>query len=258
MKTVPCVRLNNGVQMPQLGLGTWHMKDGEEAEQAVARALFLGYRLIDTAKYYGNEESVGRAVRESGIARKEIFITTKLWPTDFFNPRKAFEKSLERLGLEYVDLYLIHWPIPAQPKSIWQTLEKIYEEKLVRAIGVSNYGIGDIESLLAYARIPPSVDQIKFSPFDFAEETLKCCLKHDIIIEAYSPLTRGVHLKDKDIAAIAGKYGKTSAQIMIRWCIEKTAVPIPKSSHPDRMRENIDVFDFALEQEDIARLDVID
>jgi diketogulonate reductase-like aldo/keto reductase len=263
MEKIPEVTLNNSISMPQIGLGTWHMADDGEAERAVAQALKAGYRLIDTAKYYGNEHSVGKAVRlaaqagESKVPREEIFVTTKLWPTDFFNPRKAFEKSLERLGFDYVDLYLIHWPTPAQPKSIWRTLEKVYEEKLVRSIGVSNYGIGDIEKLLAYAHVPPAVNQIKFSPFDFAEEILNVCRKSGIIVEAYSPLTRGYNLDDPTIAAIARKHDKSSAQIMIRWCIEHGTVPIPKSTHPDRMRENIDVFDFTLDEEDMERLDAL-
>lgn len=243
--------------MPQIGLGTWHMAEGEEAEHAVGEALRIGYRLIDTATYYGNERSVGKAVRESGILRQEIFVTTKLWPTDFFNPEKAFHKSLERLGLDYIDLYLIHWPIPAMPKSIWKTLEKIYEEKLVRAIGVSNYGIGDIENLLAHAQTPPAVNQIKSSPFDFAEEILNCCRTNSILVEAYSPLTRGWHLDDPTVGAIARKHGKSPAQIMIRWCLQHDTIPIPKSTHPERMRENIDVFDFTLEQEDVAKLDAL-
>lgn len=257
MQMIPSMRLNNGVEMPQIGLGTWHMAEGQEAKQAVAEALSIGYRLIDTAKYYGNEKSVGEAVRESNIPRGEIFVTTKLWPTEFFNPRKAFEKSFERLGLDYIDLYLIHYPIPAMPRSIWQALEKIYEEKLVHAIGVSNYGIGDIENLLAYAHVPPAVNQIKFSPFDFAEEVLNCCRANNVVVEAYSPLTQGAHLKDKTIGAIARKHVKSPAQIMLRWCIEHATIPIPKSIHPERMRENIDVFDFSLDNEDMEKLDAL-
>jgi diketogulonate reductase-like aldo/keto reductase len=249
------VTLNNGIEMPILGLGTWKMSDGDEVERAVSYALEAGYRLIDTAKLYGNEAGVGRAIRASGIAREEIFVTTKLWPTDFFNPEAGFEASLKRLDLDYVDLYLIHWPIPLMPQSVWQKLEKIYEQKLVRAIGVSNYGIDDLEKLLSYAKITPAVNQIKFSPFDFEKEILNFCNSKHIVVEAYSPLTRGSHLNDRTIQTLAKKYGKTAAQIMIRWCIEHGTVVIPKSSHPDRIKENADVFDFELAAEDMQTLD---
>jgi diketogulonate reductase-like aldo/keto reductase len=167
--------LNNGIEMPVLGLGVWQMGDGEETLRAVAWALEAGYRHIDTAKLYGNEKSVGEAVRSSKVPREEIFVTTKLWPTDFFNPRSAFEKSISRLGLDYVDLYLIHWPAPVMPQSIWRALEKIYDEKLARAIGVSNYGISNLEHLLSYARIAPTVNQVKFSPFDYKKDLLEYC-----------------------------------------------------------------------------------
>ena len=251
---MPTVRLNNGIDMPQLGLGTWKMTD-EEAEISVRTAIEAGYRLIDTAKLYGNEKGVGKGVWESGLPREEIFVTTKLWPTDFFSPEKAFEESLKRLGLDYVDMYLVHWPIPLMPKSVWQTLEKIYESKRARAIGISNYGIGDIEKLLEYATVVPAANQIPFSPFDYSEEILRCCASHGIVAEAYSPLTRGARLGDKTIMALAQKYGKTSAQIMLRWCVEHGMVVIPKSSHPERIRENAHIFDFKLTPEDVRLLD---
>jgi diketogulonate reductase-like aldo/keto reductase len=253
---MPTVRLNNGLEMPTLGLGTWKMNDAE-AESAVRSALEAGYRLIDTAKLYGNETGVGKGVRGSGIPREEIFVTTKLWPTDFFSPQKGFEESLKKLGLDYVDLYLIHWPIPLMPKSVWQALEKIYESKRARAIGVSNYGTGDIEKLLEYASIVPAVNQIQFSPFNFEEEILKCCRTHNIQVEAYSPLTRGSHLTDKTVADIAKKYGKTPAQVMLRWCLEHGAVPLPKTTHIERIKENADVFGFTLSPEDIQTLNAL-
>lgn len=251
---MPTVKLNNGIEMPQFGLGTWSMSDAE-AEASVREALEAGYRLIDTATLYGNERGVGKAVRESGIPREEIFVTTKLWPTDFFSPQKAFDASLARLGLDYVDLYLVHWPIPLMPKSVWLAMEKIYASKRTKAVGISNYGVSDIEKLLEYASVVPAVNQIKFSPFDYEEEVLKCSNSHRIVVEAYSPLTRGAHLNDPTIRELAKKYGKTPAQIMLRWCIEHGTITIPKSSHPERIRENARIFDFALSAEDVTMLD---
>jgi diketogulonate reductase-like aldo/keto reductase len=255
MHSTKRVRLNNGVEMPILGLGVWKMEDGPETERAVSYAIEHGYRLIDTAKLYGNEASVGRAVRGCGIAREEIFVTTKLWPTDFLDPEKAFHASLERLGLEYVDLYLIHWPIPLMPRRIWQRLEKLYDEKRVRAIGISNYGVGEIETTLSYARIRPAVNQVPFSPFDFPRDLMDYCEAQHIALEAYSPLTRAERLGDRVLGKIAKKYGKTPAQLMIRWCIEHGVIVIPKASRPEHIRENAAVFDFEIAAEDMSILD---
>lgn len=255
---IPSVKLANDVTVPLVGLGTWQMQEGAETETAVREALSVGYRLIDTAKMYGNEASVGRAVRESGIPREEIFVTTKLWPADFPEPEAAFHKSLERLGLEYVDLYLIHWPTPGMPESMWRTLEKIYKDEYARAIGVSNYGIAELEELLAYAKIEPMVNQIKFSPFDFNRELLDYCREHAIQPEAYSPLTRGRHLSHPAVQSIAEAHKKTPAQILLRWCVEHDVIAIPKSSDPERMRENIAVFDFELTANEMDTLNELD
>lgn len=252
----PTVRLNNGTEIPLLGLGTWKMSDAE-ATESVRFALQNGYRHIDTATLYGNERGVGEGVRSSGIPREEVFVTTKLWPTDFFAPQEAFDASFSRLGLEYVDLYLVHWPIPLMPKTVWQAMESIYKSGRARAIGVSNYGIGDLEQLLQYATVVPAVNQIKFSPFDFEEDIMKSCRMNGIVLEAYSPLTRGAHLDDGVVTGIAKKYKKTPAQIMLRWCLEHEAVVIPKSSHPDRIRENAALFDFTLAPEDVKTLDAL-
>lgn len=251
------VRLSNGIEMPIVGLGVWNIRPGEDTERAVRAALDAGYRLIDTAKLYGNEASVGAAVRESGIPREEIFITTKLWPTDFSNPLDGFNASLSRLGLEYVDLYLVHWPIPRMPRSVWQSLERVYDEKRARAIGVSNYGVREIESLFTYARVRPAVNQVRFSPFDFRRDLLDYCDAQHIALEAYSPLTRGAKLREHTVVAIAKKYGKSPAQIMIRWCVEHGVIAIPKSSNPDRIRENIEVFNFEIAADDMTALDEI-
>ncbi len=251
------VTLNTGHAMPLIGIGTWKMDD-HEAERSVRAALDLGYRLIDTATLYGNERGVGRAVRGSDILREDIFVTTKLWPTDFFSPQQAFDASLERLGLDYVDLYLVHWPIPMMPKSVWFAMEKLFASKRARSIGVSNYGIGDLERLLAYATVVPAVNQVRFSPFDYAEEALKSCASRGIALQAYSPLTRGSRLHDTAVTEIADRHGKTPAQVLLRWCIEHGVSAIPKSSDSARMRENIDIFGFELSPEEVATLDALD
>ncbi|MDR3571658.1 MAG: aldo/keto reductase [Candidatus Pacebacteria bacterium] len=252
---IPNVKLNTGASMPAIGLGTWKMNEGSEAESAVRLAIEAGYRLIDTARLYGNERSVGKAVRASGLKREELFVTTKLWPTDFFDPQKAFDESLSRLDIGYIDLYLIHWPIPLMPRSVWQSLERIYQSGKAKAIGVSNYGRSDIEKVLEYCIVPPAVNQIKFSPFDFEKDTLECCKEHDILVEAYSPLTHGSNLGDKTILEIAARYHKSPAQIMLRWCVQRGTVPLPKSSNPERIRENLQIFDFELSPEDMQTLD---
>jgi diketogulonate reductase-like aldo/keto reductase len=251
------IELSSGFFMPLLGLGTWKMTDGAETKDAVLEALRIGYRHIDTAKMYGNEKSVGEAVRESGVPREEIFVTTKLLPSDIFRSREAFEESLSRLGLAYIDLYLIHWPAPMMPKTVWPALERLYEEKLARSIGVSNYSVDDLDELAAYARILPSVNQIKCSPFDHDATLTSYCQAHGIVVEAYSPLTRGSSLGDPRITAIATAHAKTPAQVMLRWCIEHSFVTIPKSFNPDRMLENMDIFDWSLEPQELAALDSI-
>ncbi len=251
------VTLANGIRMPTLGLGVWKMKEGEETEQAVRVALHAGYRLIDTAKLYGNERSVGRAVRESGLPREEIFVTTKLFPTDALDPEGAFEKSFERLGLDYIDLYLIHWPVPLAHARLWRSLERFYEEKRVRAIGVSNYGIRDLEVTLEGASVPPMVNQIEFNPFAYQKEVLEFSQAKGIVVEAYSPLTVGRKLRHPVIAEVARRHNRSPAQILIRWALQHGTVVIPKSSHEERIRENIDVFGFELSESDMAELDAL-
>lgn len=249
------IRLNNGKDMPVLGLGVWSMAEGAETEQAVLWALEAGYRLIDTAKIYGNEASVGRAVRKSGIAREEIFVTTKLWPSDFLRVRSAFQRSLDKLGLAYIDLYLIHWPVPLMKNRTWKELEKIYADGPARSIGVSNYSINHLETLARAADIPPAVNQVLFHPFSYKKELLDYCKSKNIALEAYSPLAKGRKLNDPAIAAIAGKYGKTTAQIMIRWSLQHGLIPIPKSSNKKRIFDNAKVFDFQIESGDMKALD---
>lgn len=250
------IQLTQGTDIPVLGLGVWQM-DAEETERSVASALAAGYRLVDTATLYKNEESVGKAVRESNIAREAIFVTTKLWPTDALDARAAFEASLRRLGLSYVDLYLIHWPVPFLSSRIWKQLEALYDEKLVRAIGVSNYSISQLEEILRDASVPPAVHQIELNPFSYDKQMLAFCQAHDMVVEAYSPLTRGLHLDDPTIGKVAMQHSKTPAQIMLRWALQKGAVVIPKSSNTERIEENADIFNFELSDADMRRLDTL-
>ncbi len=254
------ITLSDGAKIPVLGLGVWQAGAGKETRKAVSAALESGYRLIDTAKLYGNERDVGAAVRESGIPRDEIFVTTKLWNSDqgFESALRAFEGSRRELGLEYVDLYLVHWPVPQLRNESWKALVKIREQGLARSIGVSNYTIPHLEELLAATPVPPSVNQVEFHPFLFQRELLEYGQKHHIQLEAYSPLTRGRHLKHPLIKEIAAKYGRTLAQILIRWGLQHGLVVIPKSVRPERIRENADVFGFEIKSPDMARLDALD
>jgi methylglyoxal/glyoxal reductase len=244
--------LNNGVRMPILGLGVYQMTN-EQVAVAMQAAFMAGYRHIDTASFYNNEAAVGKAVRESGIPREEMFVTTKLWPTHYFFPEKACAKSLQKLGLEYVDLYLLHWPTPGKTRA-WKGLETLYDQGFCKAIGVSNYSIEQLETLRKTARIIPAVNQVEFSPFLYRAELLAYCQAHGIQLEAYSPLTRGKKLNDATIDAIAKTYHKTPAQIMVRWSLQHGNVVIPKSSNPGRIQENANVFDFALAEDEMEKI----
>ncbi len=247
------IQLSSGKSMPLLGLGVWQIPR-QQTKQAVLWALEVGYRLIDTAHIYGNEREVGEAIRESGIPREEIFVTTKLWPAHFLRARAAFAESLEKLGLEYVDLYLIHWPTPGKGHA-WRALEKIYEEGLSKSIGVSNYSVEQLSRLLRSCKIPPSVNQVEFSPFLYRKELLEFCKEKNIVLESYSPLTRGKKLQEKVLQDIALRYQKSSAQVLIRWNLQHGAVVIPKSASQEHIKENFDVFDFGIFKEDMTKLD---
>jgi diketogulonate reductase-like aldo/keto reductase len=250
------VKLNNGTEMPLLGFGTYQIPDGETTYNSVLFALKAGYRHIDTAKFYGNEVSVGKAIRDSGIPRKDIFVTTKLWPTDAINAEKAFEKSFKKLDIGYIDLYLLHWPLPGMVKKSWRKLEKIYKNSdRVKAIGVSNHSISQIKSILSIASVKPVVNQIKCSPYNYDSAMYKFCKENSIVMEAYSPLTQGKKLGDEKLTTIAKKYNKSPAQILLRWCVQKGIVAIPKSTHENRVKENADIFDFEISEEDIRKLD---
>ncbi len=251
------VKLNNGVEMPILGLGTWQLNSGKEAEGAVLYALETGYRLIDTAEIYGNEESVGKALNKSGVPREEVFITTKLWNSDhgYESAIAACQRSLKRLGLSYIDLYLIHWPVTSLRNETWKALETLLEEGKCRAIGVSNYMIRHLEELLDSSSTVPAVNQVEFNPYLYQKGLLEFCCSHGIQLEAYSPLTRGLKLGDPKLVSTARKYHKSTAQILIRWVLQRGIVTIPKSSREVNTRANTNVFDFTISPEDMRVLD---
>jgi diketogulonate reductase-like aldo/keto reductase len=243
--------------MPVLGLGVWQMAVGGETEQAVEWALEAGYRHIDTASMYRNEQSVGAALKRSSLPREQVFVTTKLLPTHVSAARQL-EKSLLRLGLDYVDLYLIHWPLPLVTARFWRELESLRDRGLARAIGVSNFGRDRLETLMRGASRMPTVDQVQFSPFRYRCRLLDYCLEQGIVFEAYSPLERGQGLHDPTITAVAERLGRTPAQVMLRWAIQHQAVVIPKSSHKERIRSNAQLFDFELADRDMRSLDALD
>jgi diketogulonate reductase-like aldo/keto reductase len=271
--------LNDGRQIPQLGLGVWQTRAGATCEAAVLAALAAGYRHIDTAAMYGNEESVGAAIRTSGIPREEIFITTKLWNSDHGNPERALDTSLRKLKLDYVDLYLIHYPVRERRQS-WRTLAALRAEGKARSIGVSNFTIRHLTELLAETNTVPAVNQVEFHPYLYQRDLLDFCAGRGIVLEAYSPLTKGERLKDSKLVAVAKKYStaaakpaaprsrwplvdrlsrrsetKSTAQIMIRWALQHGLVVIPKSANPKRISENADIFDFEIDAGDMQLLD---
>jgi methylglyoxal/glyoxal reductase len=251
------VKLNNGVEIPVLGLGVFRAGQGKETQQAIRWALEAGYRHIDTAKVYGNERDVGIAVRDSGLPREELFITTKLWNSDHGAKAavRACEDSLRALGLEQIDLYLIHWPVERLRLESWKALEGLLRDGKCRAIGVSNYTVRHLDELLAAGLTVPAVDQVEFSPFLYQRELLEHCAKHRIALEAYSPLTKGIRLRHPTVVEVARHHGRTPAQVMIRWCLQRNTIVIPKSTNRDRIRENAQVFDFSLSDNEMARLD---
>jgi diketogulonate reductase-like aldo/keto reductase len=250
--------LNNGVGIPALGVGVFKVPNGE-AYRVVSQALEIGYRHIDTAAYYGNEKGVGRAIRESGLPREEVFVTTKLWHTEngYREALAACDRSLDALGMDHVDLYLIHWP-RGNRQDAWRAMERILDEGKARAVGVSNYLIRHLDETIALSPTTPAVDQVEFSPFLYQKDLLSYCRERGIVLEAYSPLTRGKRLNDPRLVSMARKYERTPAQMLIRWVLQKGMVAIPKTVHPERMRENAAVFDFEILAEDEAEIDSFD
>jgi diketogulonate reductase-like aldo/keto reductase len=249
--------LNNGVEIPRLGLGVYQSPIGETTLRSVGYAFKVGYRHIDTASLYGNEKDVGSAVRESGIQREEIFVTTKVWDTDqgYDSTLRACERSLRLLRLSYIDLYLIHWPVEGKGKDTWKAMIQLLKSGKVRAIGVSNYDIFQLQEILQNFDVEPSVNQVEFHPFLFQEELLQFCGDNHIQLEAYSPLTRGKMLEHPILKTLELKYSKTAAQILIRWSLQHNLVVIPKSIHENRIVENSQVFDFQLDENDMKLLD---
>jgi methylglyoxal/glyoxal reductase len=269
--------LHNGVQMPSLGFGVYQCKPGRETEQIVNWGIEVGYRLIDTARYYGNERDVGKAVKASGLPREELFITTKLHPSDlgYDSTLRAFDTSLRELGLDYIDLYLIHWPLkssrfykPGLSKALldqldwparmrlktWKAMERIVAGGKCRAIGVSNYTMRHLQEILSASNVKPTVNQVEFTPFCNQRELLRFCRAQSIQMEAYSPLARGNRFSDSTLRRIAAKYERSTAQILIRWALEHQVVVIPKASNLRHLRENFEVFDFSISSEDMASL----
>jgi len=251
------VKLNNDVRMPILGLGVYQSPPGRVTRNAVNFALRVGYRHVDTARIYGNEADVGEAVRESGVPRGDLFVTTKLWNSDqgYDSTLRACEASLKRLGLDYLDLYLVHFPVPDLRKETWRAMETLLEKGRCRAIGVSNFTLRHLEELIEESHVIPSVNQVEFHPFLYQKELLKYCQRKGIQVEAYSPLARGERLKHPRITSLATKYSKTPAQLMIRWGIQHGLVVIPKSTREERIRENSQVFDFDISDDDMRSLD---
>jgi methylglyoxal/glyoxal reductase len=254
------IQLNNGGEIPLLGLGVFQAAAGDETQQAVRWALEAGYRHIDTARIYANEADVGEAIGQSGIPRDQIFITTKLWNSEHGHKHAfhACSSSLTRLGVDYLDLFLIHWPVQGLRTETWKALEQLREEGKCRAIGVSNYMIHHLEELLSKSSVVPAVNQIEVSPFNYKPDLIRFCQDKGIVVEAYSPLTKGQRLGHPAIVAAAKKYGRTPAQILIRWALQHDLVVLPKSTKKERIIENAAVFDFSIAPEDMQILDGLD
>ena len=254
------VSLSDGNSMPLLGLGTWAAQPGGETRDAVAFALETGYRHIDTAKMYGNEQDVGEAVRQSSIPRQEIFVTTKLWDSDqgYQTAHDAFDRSMDQLGLEYIDLYLIHWPVEKLRNDSWRALNNIKESGRTRSIGVSNFSHKHLQELYSHSDIQPVVNQIELSPFLQQPLIASFCRSENIQLTGYCPLAKGRRFDEPVLADIAEQHGKSPAQVMIRWALQKRQAVIPKSSNPKRIVQNADIFDFQIGVDEMVRLDGLD
>lgn len=262
------MKLNNGYDIPSPGFGTFKTPDGEVCVESVVEAVKAGYRHIDTAAVYGNECSVGEGIRQCGVARSELFVTSKVWNTErgYDKTLRACEKSLSDLGMDYLDLYLIHWPAnemqfgdkaAAINVDTWRAMERLVDEKVVRSIGLSNFYPHHMEPVLAGANILPAADQVEYHPGLLQKETVELCRKHGILVEAWSSLGRGKLLDEAHIASIAERHGRTSAQVIQRWCIQHGVLPLAKSTHAERIRENFDVNGFELSESEMAEIDSV-
>nr|MBS0022231.1 aldo/keto reductase [Gammaproteobacteria bacterium] len=251
--------LSNGVKMPWLGLGVFRVADGPEVEQVVQWALDAGYRSVDTAAVYGNEAGLGRAIRTSDVPREEIFVTTKVWNTDqgYERTLRAFDSSLKHLGMDYLDLYLIHWPVKDTTRDTWRALEKLYRDGRVRAIGVSNFQAHHLRALMEDTEIVPMVNQVEFHPYLCQLSLREFCARHAIQVQAWGTLLQGKIFDVPEVIALAGKYGKTPAQVVLRWTLQHGVIAIAKSSHRDRIQANANIFDFVLARADMAQLDAL-
>jgi diketogulonate reductase-like aldo/keto reductase len=252
----PTTPIGGGLAMPLLGLGVWQVAEGPQTSRAVGWALEAGYRHVDTAQAYGNERCVGEALRASGVPRQDVFVATKFRPGRR-DPERELEASLQRLGVDQVDLYLVHWP-QGGPTRAWAGMERAARGGLARAVGVSNFSVADLDAVMAAAEIAPAVNQVQFSPFQFRRRLLDACRRHGVVLEAYSPLTRGRNLAHPTITGIASRLGHTPAQVMLRWAVQRGIPVIPKSVRRERIVENAQVFDFTLGDDDLAALDALD
>jgi methylglyoxal/glyoxal reductase len=251
--------LHNGVEMPVFGLGVYKVEEGKQIEETIQAALDVGYRLIDTASFYMNEEGVGRAIRNSSIPREELFITTKVWNTEqgYESTLKSFDASMSKLGLDYLDLYLVHWPVKDKYLDTWRALETLYRDGRVRAIGVSNFKIHHLEDLLSHSEEKPAVNQVELHPLLSQGELRNYCSSHNIKVEAWSPLSRGRFLDEKVLKDVSERHGKTPAQVILRWHLQNGVIAIPKSVSPSRLKENAEIFDFELNASDMEAINVM-
>lgn len=252
-------QLSNGVEIPIIGFGTYKLQnENDEACNIIKEAINSGYTSIDTASFYNNEEGVGKGIREAGIPREELFVTTKVWIDDdgYENTINAFNKSLDKLGLEYIDLYLVHWPTE-NIKETWRAMEYLYKEKKVRAIGVCNFTVKQLEEIIGFSEINPMVNQVEIHPKRSEKELLKVCKRHNIVVQAWSPIMRGQLSSNNIIKQLSQKYNKSKAQIILRWHLQNNVIAIPKTSKLNRIKENIDIFDFHIEKEDMDKIDSI-